>query len=178
MANSIAYISVIIAALALVASAFGSRFAFLTMRHQRVHNMKSVLPILHVSQWVYEVKLCVKLKNCGMGVALINKFSVTDKFAIGAKDNIYSWLPQTLEAGVNYSEYWTRDDDFAVLPGEEIDLIVIPIDDTDADQCRERERLRVKLGTLIVKIEFTDVYKKGHGGKKAGTILFLQERIM
>lgn len=158
--------ALIISTLAFAASAVGVFFTYKNMSHQRTHNIKSVLPILHVSQWDYEDKLSVKLKNSGLGVAIIDRFTVTDKSKTGAKPSIYLWLPQTLDADVNYSEYWTRDDDFAIRSGEEIELITIPIDDTNPAQCQVRQQLRAQLCTLIVNIEYSDVYQNVFSPKK------------
>ena len=60
-----------IASLALLTSLTSACISFYTFRLQRTHNIKSIKPILHVGQWDYENDLCVTLKNCGAGVAII-----------------------------------------------------------------------------------------------------------
>jgi hypothetical protein len=156
--NVLAAVSTIIAGLALIASFLGVWFAFKTMKHQRIHDVKSVIPIVHVGQWDYENDLCVTLKNCGMGLAIVKRMWAKHRYTDEIRNNIYEWLPSKLEANVNYSKYWTPHSEFIIQAGESIDLIKIPIDDKIADQIKVREFLRREIGSLIVELEYSDVY--------------------
>jgi hypothetical protein len=148
-----------IAFLALLTSLASAWISYYTFRLQRTHNIKSVKPILHVGQWDYENNLCVTLKNCGAGVAIIKKYSVYSVLTDETRKNLYAWLPPKLGADVNYSKYWTPDTDFVLQPAEVIDLVKIPIDDKKPEQIEERERLRAMLSKLVVQLEYEDIYE-------------------
>jgi hypothetical protein len=75
------------------------------------------------------------------------------------RDHIYAWLPAKLESNVNYKKYWTPNTGFVVQTSEIIDLIKIPIDDSKPEQVRVREHIRAILCTLIVQLEYEDVYE-------------------
>ncbi len=158
MSDKVATVSAIIAGCAFAASAVGVYFTYRTMRQQRIHDVKSVIPILHVGQWDYENDLCVTLKNCGMGLAIVKKLSVKHQTTGEVRSNIYAWLPPKLDSNVNYRKYWTPNSEFVVQPGEIIDLIKIPIDDKIPDQIRVREFLRSQIGDLVVQLEYADLY--------------------
>jgi hypothetical protein len=96
------WITLCIAFLALLTSLASASISFYTFRLQRIHDIKSVKPILHVGQWDYEHKLCVTLKNCGAGVAIVKKYSVFNVSTGESKENLYAWLPPKLPANVNY----------------------------------------------------------------------------
>ncbi len=148
-----------IAVIALIASLASVVISYSTLRIQRKHNIKSVKPIIHVGQWDYENRLGVTLKNCGTGVAIIKRYWVYNHADDKEYSNIYKCLPATLGAGLNYSKYWTPDREFAVQPGEIIDLILVPIPDMTSAQITEREWLRSIICQLDVKIQFEDVYE-------------------
>jgi hypothetical protein len=165
----------IIASIALIASAIGLIFSYITMRQQRQHNIKSVMPILHVGLWDYEDCLTVTVKNCGLGVAIVKKMTATQANNTEVKGNIYAWLPQKLDANVNYSHYWTPDTDFVVQPGETINLVRIPIDDTKSEQIAVREILRAQIGSLTLYMEYRDIYNNIMPIKKRELSYFLRK---
>lgn len=151
--------STIIAILALLTSVASVVISIFMFRLQRIHNIKSVKPILHIGQWDYENELCVTIKNSGAGIAIIKKLSVLQKTTMQTRDHIYAWLPNKLEANVNYSKYWTPHTEFVIQPGEIIDLIKIPIDDRKPEQIVVREKLRVILSKLVVQLDYEDIYE-------------------
>lgn len=148
----------IIASIALIASAIGLVLSYITMKHQRQHNIKSVMPILHIDVWDYEDCIAVSLKNCGLGVALVKEITTTHKNESSIKNCLYAWLPKKLGAMVNYSHYWITNKDFVIEAGACINLVRIPIDDSKADQIAVRESLREQIGYLTVHIEYDDIY--------------------
>jgi hypothetical protein len=91
-------LSNIIASIALIFAAISVFISYKSLRDQRKHNIKSIRPILHVGQWDYENDLCVTVKNCGLGIALVKRLSVMNKDTNEVRDHIYAWLPAKLEA--------------------------------------------------------------------------------
>ena len=152
-------LSNIIASIALLTSFTSVLISFFTFRLQRTHNIKSVKPILHVGQWDYENELCVTVKNCGSGIAVVKKLCVLDRTRTETRNHVYAWLPSKLESNVNYSKYWTPYSEFVVQPGEIIDLVKVPIDDKKPEQIAVREKLRAILCNLIVRLEYEDIYE-------------------
>ncbi|MBN9297790.1 MAG: hypothetical protein J0I41_12290 [Filimonas sp.] len=126
---------------------------------QRKHNIKSVKPILHIGQWDYENRLFVTIKNCGTGLAVVNRLYVKHIETQELRNHLYAWLPEKLPANMNYEKYWTPFQAFVVQPGEIIDLVKIPIDDKEPNQVIEREKLRSALCKLEVFLEYEDIYE-------------------
>jgi hypothetical protein len=148
----------IVAFLALLISTSSAIISFYTFRLQRTHNIKSVKPILHIGQWDYENNLSVTLVNLGLGLALIETISVSNKTDI-IKNCIYNWLPQKLPGNMNYKEYWTGYKNFVVQPGQIIKLVEIPIDANQQEQIEYREKIRAILRQLTVRIKYHDIYE-------------------
>ena len=93
MSDKVATVSVIIAGCAFVASAVGVYFTYRTMRQQRIHDVKSIIPILHVGQWGYQNDLSRNPKKLWMGLAIVKKLSVRHQTSGEVRGNIYAWLP-------------------------------------------------------------------------------------
>lgn len=146
----------IVAVIALLTSIISTWIAYHTFKLQRIHNTKSVKPIIHIGQWDYENKLYVTLKNVGNGLALVNNLKVSNGNK-KSKDCIYDWLPKQLPGSMNYSQYWTPTK-FVVQSNEEIRLIEIPIDLSKPKQVEIREKIRKKLGQLTVEVDYKDIY--------------------
>jgi hypothetical protein len=69
----------IIAILALSPSVIRTIISFSTFRLQRLHNIKSVKPIIHIGQWDYVNNIFVTLGNLDSGLALIKSISISNK---------------------------------------------------------------------------------------------------
>lgn len=147
----------ILTIIALLISIGGTIISYFTYRTQRLHNIKSVKPIIHIGQWDYENNLHVTLQNVGPGLAVVSKMAVSNAYG-ESKSNLYAWLPPILKDGVNYKEYWTPYQSFVVQPGQVIKLVEIPLDSSNPRQVTVRDRLRAIIGQLIVKVEYTDIY--------------------
>lgn len=165
------YWEAFIAILALIVSLISTTIAYFTFRLQRIHNIKSVVPMVHVGQWDYENLLNVTLVNLGAGLAIIKKIEVINK-SESSRNSIYDWLPKKLSNGMNYKEYWTAYKNFVIQPGQVIDLIKIPVDVTIAEQIRQREDLRSILRQLTVVVKYDDLYNNEFPNKKMELYLF------
>jgi len=163
----------IIATIALLTSVASALISFYTFKLQRIHNIKSVKPILHIGQWDYENRLLVTLKNVGSGMATVKKLTVYNTKGEG-KTCIYDWLPNKLPDGMNYKEYWTPFSEFVVQSSEIIKLIEIPIDTIKKGQIETREKLRRILGQLTVEVIYEDIYENKMPIKKLHLSYFLR----
>ena len=151
------YWEAIIAIMALITSLGGLFIAYKTFQVQRIHNIKMIKPILHIGQWDYENNIKVDLRNNGLGPAMIDKIYVKNKGG-KTKNALYYWLPEKLPNEMNYKEYWTGHENFVVRPDFICKLIEIPIDTGVERQLKEREKIRRKLGKLVIVIEYSDIY--------------------
>jgi len=163
----------IIAFLALLTSVGSAIISYYTFRLQRIHNIKSVKPIIHIGQWDYENRIFVTLKNAGSGIALIKQMGVYNSKG-ESKTCIYDWLPQQLPFGMNYKEYWTPYTEFVVQPSEIIKLVEIDINASDGRQVEIREKLRRILGQLTVEAIYEDIYENPMPVKKMQLVHFLR----
>jgi NADH:ubiquinone oxidoreductase subunit 5 (subunit L)/multisubunit Na+/H+ antiporter MnhA subunit len=161
----------IVAILALLTSFVSVIISYHTFKLQRTHNIKSVKPIVHIGQWDYENELIVTLVNLGAGLAMIKKISVRNKVD-EFKNSIYDWMPKKLGNDMNYKEYWTGFKNFAVQPGQIIELIKIPIDTSKAEQVGTREKLRAILRQLTVCVTYEDIYEREMPKKEMELHLF------
>ena len=147
----------IVACLALSISAFSSIIIYFTFKLQRTHNQKSLKPILYVNPFDYEDRLLIKLRNEGVGPAIVNKIIVR-KNEHEVKTCIFHWLPVKLPKNMKYKEYWTRANDFVLRQGKSIELLDIMLDSSIEEQRTKREELRGILRFLTVIIDYEDVY--------------------
>jgi hypothetical protein len=163
----------IVAILALLTSIISTLISFYTFKLQRTHNVKSVKPIIHIGQWDYEDRLYVNLKNAGAGIAVLKRMTVYNAKE-ESKTCIYDWLPNKLDDGMNYKEYWTPYTKFVVQAGEVIKLIELPINDSRLIQVDIREKIRRILGQLTVEVIYEDIYENQMPIKKMQLVHFLR----
>ncbi|GAB3573872.1 hypothetical protein GCM10027578_35590 [Spirosoma luteolum] len=147
----------IVALLAMLATAVSSYFTYKTFNLQRIHNTKSVRPILHIGQWDYENRITVDLRNQGPGVGIVKNIRVC-KNDTDVKTCIFHWLPEKLPGDMNYKEYWTGYKDFTIKAGEICKLIELPIDTTKPEEVTARETIRGILRQLTIEIDYEDIY--------------------
>lgn len=147
----------IVALLAMLATTVSSYFAYKTFHLQRIHNIKSVKPILHIGQWDYENRIIVDLRNQGSGIAIVKNIRVY-KNDTDIKTCIFHWLPSKLPGDMNYKEYWTGYKDFAIKAGEICKLIELTINIDKIEEINARETIRGILRQLTVEIDYEDIY--------------------
>jgi hypothetical protein len=148
----------IVAFTALITAVWSAIFSSKTFKLQRIHNIKSVKPILQIGQWDYENVLSVDLRNSGSGIAVVKTILIKNK-TDETKNCIYDWLPKKLDGKMNYKEYWTGYKNFIIQPGQVIKLIEIPVDTEIISEKKQREELRSILRQLTVKISYEDIYE-------------------
>lgn len=147
----------IVASLAMIGTIVSSFFAYRTFQLQRIHNIKSVKPILHIGQWDYEQNIRVDLRNQGSGIGIIKNIDVY-KNPNEIKTCIFHWLPDKLPGTMNYKEYWTLHKDIAIKAGDIFTLIELPINVHLEEHVEQREKIRSILGQLTVEVEYEDIY--------------------
>lgn len=147
----------IIATFAMIAASVSSILSYLTFKLQRTHNIKSVKPIFHLAQWDYENNLIVDLRNQGPGVGIV-KSIIVYKNKLEMKTCIFEWLPKKLPGEMNYKDYLTAYEDFAIKAGEIVILLELPINLEKNEEVVERENIRSILRQLIVEIVYEDIY--------------------
>lgn len=148
----------IVALLAMLATMVSSYFAYRTFHLQRIHNVKSVRPILLIGQWDYENKIIIDLRNQGPGVGIVKNVRVY-KNDNDVKTCIFHWLPERLPGDMNYKEYWTGYKDFAIKAGEIFKLIELLIDTSKPDEIATREAIRGILRQLTIEVDYEDIYE-------------------
>ncbi len=149
ISDKLAIFSLIIAILSTI-------ITIVTIIQTRIHNRKSLKPIISVITYDYINCLKIELVNEGVGPAIIKKI-VVEKNEHEKKDNLYSWMPK-LPYGIHYKNYLTRESDLAMLSGKNIEMLFIQLDPEIEIQRNYREKMRGTLRQLTIKIEYTDVY--------------------
>jgi hypothetical protein len=167
MADFIAYLSanhdLVVAGTAISAlfvSLISIVLAVCSMKMQRTHNRKSVLPIGHISVGDYENLIFVRLENKGVGPLLIKKLSVAkqgdDRQQSGALIDFMPDLPD----GICWSTFVVNLPGHVISPGKEISLVLLEGDPDDAKFNDARRLTRNALSVLNIKLEYVDVYEK------------------
>lgn len=154
-----AYWRAIVALCALAVSVIAVGISWRGLKIQQTHNKTSLRPIIFIEPYDYEDCVLVKIKNEGLGPAIVKKLYVQDKLNMN-KNSIFNWLPKILPGEMNYKEYWTRHKDFVLRSGSIDHMLEIPVDATNLEQVAAREDIRAILGDLTVYIEYEDVYRK------------------
>ena len=136
---------------------------FFALLLQRRHNYKSVMPIAHVAVGDYEDRLIVKLCNNGIGPLIVTRLIVSD--GCEEKQGIISWMPQA-PFGILWSTFVPDLDRRALLPGHEAVLIEL-IGEMRSEKFVEfRDHVRKVLSTLVVSVEYEDIYGRSMPGEK------------
>jgi hypothetical protein len=150
-------INALAAVCALFVSFLSILLTFLTLRLQRIHNFKSLTPIGSILISDYENELEVKIKNTGVGPLIIEQFSASD--GNHEEQNIISWMPQ-LPEGI----YWTIFINFiegrCIPPGQDLIVIQLNGDPDDKVFTSVRDKVRYALSTLVVNVEYKDIYDR------------------
>ena len=130
----------------------------ITMRMQRVHYRKSLLPIGNLSLGDYENKIFVLFRNDGVGPLIIDKVSIRKN---GHQDEIGSALIELmpeLPEGVNWTTFVKDIRGRAFATNREIYLLLFEGKLSDPKFVDSRQKIRSALSNLCVKIEYHSVY--------------------
>lgn len=158
VANAIAAIgSAALAAVAIILSLISLYVSHAALRHQREHNRLSVRPLAYVTIGDYENQLFVELRNNGTGPMIVNSIAV-----VGAQDPsapLINAMPQ-LDPKVNWTNFVEDCAGRSVPPGGELVLLDLSSGSSSSQEqfVLSRDRVRLALGNLEVRAEYSDIY--------------------
>lgn len=116
---------------------------------QMVHNRNSVIPIAVIEPEDYQERVAVRFDNVGTGPLIIKEFTV-EKEGFLEKS-----LVQQMPYGINWTTFAEELDGRTIPVGGSIKLIEV-----ESNDWQEIEKIRVALKDCIVKVKYTDVYRK------------------
>lgn len=143
----------LVAGLALLTAIVATFISFKTFKLQRVHNIKSIRPVIHIAQFDYENLIKILLVNNGVGPSLITKIWV-EKNEYEKRKSIFDWLPKKLPGKMNYKEYLTKDSDMILKSGSTGIMLEIPINTKIQQEKEMRETIRGILRQLTVTVNY------------------------
>jgi hypothetical protein len=148
-------ISTVIAFLAFVLSVVSVCFTWRSVRGQQKHNALSVRPLPYITVGDYEDVLYVKIRNNGTGPLIIKSLNINGAQNPGA--NIVEAMPP-LEDGVAWSHFSGSLEGRSIPAGGELTLIELKGNSRGDAFAKSRTAVRRALGSLSLKLDFTDVY--------------------
>jgi hypothetical protein len=158
VANAVAAIgSAILAAVACLISFVSLYVSHKNAKHQETHDRMSVRPLVYIAVGDYENRVYVKIQNNGVGPLILKRITVEG--AAEPNKPLIEAMPQLPPKAV-WTSFVEDISGRSVLPGGEIFLIDLE-EGSSASRAtftRARNKVRVALGTLAVKVEYTDVY--------------------
>lgn len=123
----------------------------------RDHNRRSVRPLPFVAQRDFEDQIAVVIRNNGTGPMILQKALVTSP-ADGRSGHLIDLIPAP-PPGVLFKNFNKVHQVRAIRPGDDVDLLVLPIDINNADASKYRDELRRALGDMTVELTYTDIYE-------------------
>ncbi len=118
----------------------------------------SVRPIATVPVADFESRIGVFLKNKGLGPMRILSLRVEDNAGV-THDDVVSHMP-ALQPGILWSNFYDSVDGSALEAGKRFDLLVLEGKPDDPAYRESRDRVRLCLSQLVIKVEYEDLY--GH----------------
>ncbi len=143
------------AILAVIASAASLVIAAASMRMQRAHYRKTVLPLGSISLGDYENHLFVRLRNDGVGPMIVNGISV---HKLSSGDEVGSALIDFMPDGLHWETFVNDISGRVFAPGKDIDLISIRGHESDPEFVRARYQIRESLSKLSVRANYRSIY--------------------
>lgn len=158
VANAVAAIgSAVLAGVAVVLSLISLYVAHAGLRHQREHNRLSVRPLAYLVLGDYQNQLFVKLRNNGTGPMVVKSIVI-----VGAKDPtrpLIDSMPPLLPK-VSWTTFVEDCAGRSVPAGGELVLLELSSESSASSAQFElyRDKVRLALGKLDVRAEYTDIY--------------------
>lgn len=158
VANAVAAMgSAVLAGVACILSFISLYVARAALRHQREHNRLSVRPLAYIMIGDYENQLFVKLRNNGTGPMIVKSLSI-----IGAQNEaepLINAMPD-LHPKVSWTNFVEECSGRSIPPGGELVLLDLSSESSSSPgQFRlSRDKVRLALGKLEVRAEYTDIY--------------------
>jgi hypothetical protein len=122
----------------------------------RVHNRKSVMPIPFVLQPDHENRIAVIVQNKGTGPLILKKAHAVSSID-GRSGHLIDFRP-AMPAGITFSNFNKIEQIRAILPGDDVVLIDLPVDLDNPVAVKYRDDLRRVLGYMTIELTYTDVY--------------------
>lgn len=158
VANAVAAIgSAVLAAVACVISFVSLYVAHRTAKHQERHDRMSVRPLTYIAVGDYENRVYVKIQNNGVGPLIVKR--VTIEGAAEPSRPLIHAMPE-LPPKAAWTTFVEEISGRSVPPGGELFLIDLEVSSSASHAyfTLARDKVRVALGRLTVKVEHTDVY--------------------
>lgn len=143
-----------IAIMALFVSITSIVIGIIGLHIQRKHNKKSVLPIGTINLADYENCIRVSISNNGIGPMIIE--NCVTRSTTELKSYPIDWIPEYIVLDT----YRKKLEGHAIISGNSLTILEITIDETDQEDLKTRDEIRSILKSLIMKINYKDVYGK------------------
>lgn len=158
VANAVGAIgSAVLAGVACILSLISLYVAHAALRHQREHNRLSVRPLAYVMIGDYENQLFVKLRNNGTGPMIVKFISIVG--AQNAAKPLVNAMPE-LHPKVSWTNFVEECSGRSIPAGGELVLLDLSAESSSSQGqfILSRDRVRLALGKLEVRAEYTDIY--------------------
>lgn len=123
----------------------------------RDHNRRSVKPLPFILQPDFENEVAVVVRNNGAGPLILQKAQATDS-TNGRSGHLIDLIPNP-PPGLVFSNFNRVEQTRAIRPGDQVDLVVLPIPAGDPKAVAYRDALRRALGHMTVQLTYTDIYE-------------------
>lgn len=147
--TSIAICALIVSLISLATSIYFSICA-------RDHNRKSVKPIPFLLQPDFENRIAIIVQNKGTGPLILKKAQAVNS-TDGRFGHLMDLIPKPPE-GVLFRNFNRILQIRAIRPGEQVELIDLPVSLDNPMAVKYRDDLRQALGHMTIELTFTDVY--------------------
>ncbi len=158
VANAVAAIgSAVLAGVACLISFVSLYVSHRTAKHQETHDRMSVRPLVYVAVGDYENRIYVKIQNNGVGPLILSH--ITIEGAAEPNKPLIEAMPE-LPPKAAWTNFVEDISGRSIPPGGEVFLIDLE-EGSSASRAYftlARDKVRLALGTLAVKVEYTDVY--------------------
>ena len=122
----------------------------------RDHNRRSVTPLPFVLQSDFEDRIAVAIRNNGTGPMILH--SVQAKIPPDDRSGHLIDLIPVPPPGLLFSNFNKIHQTRAIRPGDQVDLIDLPVHVGDPIAVAYRDELRKTLGHTTLELTYTDIY--------------------
>ena len=123
----------------------------------RDHNRRSVKPIPFVARLDFEDHLAVIIRNNGSGPLILQKAQARIS-GEGRSAHLIDLIPEP-PPGLFFKNFNRVEQIRAILPGDKVDLVDLPISVDDPEAAAYRDELRRALGDVTLELTYTDIYQ-------------------
>jgi hypothetical protein len=148
--------AVIISLCALIVSISSVYLARASIRHQERHNSLSVRPLPYITVGDYENALFIKIRNNGNGPLIIHELKI--KGAQKSASRLIDLMPQ-LANGILWAHFTSDLSKRSIKAGDELVLLDLKGDRDNQAFIKSRNDARRSLSSLILALDYTDIYE-------------------